>query len=205
MPWSLRGGDSGVRPEAVNLRQLLGAAGSGAALGQSVLTLARAALIEQQLTLPFQAPRTMLNVPVGGARRVAAQSWPLDRINEVKKAAGVSVNDVVLAMCAGALRSYLIDNDAMPHAPLIVMVPVSLRTDDSIGGNAVTAVLCNHATHLDDPAIRLDAISTSMRDNKEVLSQLPRAQAMALGMTLLRVERAWSTRAAVPQRRPTRQ
>ncbi len=128
----------------------------------------------------------MLNVGVGGARRCAAQSWELDRVKTVKDAAGVSLNDVVLAMCAGALRAYLDDNDALPDAPLVAMVPVSLRNDhDSVGGNMVGAVLCNLATHLDDPADRLDVIHASMRDNKKVLSQLPRAQAMALSLLLL--------------------
>ena len=102
--------------------------GSVAALAPS-LSLARAALLEQQLTLPFGAPRTMFNVPIGGARRVAAQSWPLERIRNIKAAAGVTVNDVVLAMCAGALRGYLIEQNALPDAPLIAMVPVSLRSE----------------------------------------------------------------------------
>jgi WS/DGAT/MGAT family acyltransferase len=160
--------------------------GSAAGSGPSTLRLARAALLEQQLTLPFGAPRTMLNVPVGGARRCAAQSWPLERIKMVKAAAGVSLNDVVLAMSAGALRAYLDDYDALPDTPLVAMVPVSLRNDgDALGGNMVGAVLCNLATHLDDPAQRLDAIGVSMRANKNVLSQLPRAQAMALSMSLL--------------------
>jgi len=128
----------------------------------------------------------MLNVPVGGARRCAAQSWPLDRVKTVKAAAGVSLNDVVLAMCAGALRAYLDDADALPDTPLVAMVPVSLRNDgDSVGGNMVGAVLCNLGTHFDDPAQRLQAIHSSMRENKNVMSQLPRAQAMALSMLLL--------------------
>ena len=66
-------------------------AGSVAAFGPSTWSLARAALVEQQLTLPFAAPRTMLNVPIGGARRVAAQSWSLDRFKSIKRAAGVTV------------------------------------------------------------------------------------------------------------------
>lgn len=104
----------------------------------------------------------------------------------MKDAAGVSLNDVVLAMCAGALREYLDDNDALPDTPLVAMVPVSLRTDrDSVGGNMVGAVLCNLATHLDDPADRLNAIHASMRGNKNVLSQLPRAQALAVSLLLL--------------------
>ncbi|WP_156767184.1 wax ester/triacylglycerol synthase family O-acyltransferase [Mycobacterium sp. E796] len=168
------------------LRSITSKLGSVAGAAPSTLRLARAALLEQQLTLPLRAPRTMLNVPIGGARRCAAQSWPLDRIKAIKNAAGVSVNDVVLAMCSGALRAYLIDYDGLPDAPLVAMVPVSLRNDsDSVGGNMVGAVLCNLATHLDDPAQRLQAIHSSMRANKKVMSQLPRAQAMALSMLLL--------------------
>lgn len=168
------------------LQQVGAILGSVAGLAPSTIRLARAALLEQQLTLPFGAPRTMLNVAVGGARRCAAESWELDRVKCVKDAAGVSLNDVVLAMCAGALRGYLDEYDALPDAPLVAMVPVSLRNDrDSVGGNMVGAVLCNLATHLDDPAQRLRAIHASMRDNKQVLAQLPRAQALALSMALL--------------------
>lgn len=184
-PWSpMDNGDDALRPSrAAQVRGLLG---SLAELGPSTLTLARAALLEQRLTLPGRAPRTMLNVPIGGARRFAAQSWPLERVKDVKNAAGVSVNDVVLAMCAGALRSYLTDQDALPDSPLTAMVPVSLRADgEAVGGNMVAAVLCNLATDRDDPADRLRIIHTSMRTNRAVLSQLPRAQAMALSMTML--------------------
>ena len=164
------------------LTSVLHAAGSLAAVAPSMLSLARAALFEQQLTLPFGAPRTMLNVKIGGARRCAAQSWSLDRIKSVKKAAGVTVNDVVLAMCSGALRYYLLEQNALPDTPLIAMVPVSLRTEDEAdaGGNLVGAILCNLATDTDDPAQRLQTISDSMRSNKKVFSQLPRFQALAL-------------------------
>lgn len=114
-------------------------AGSVVGLAPSTLKLARAALLEQQLTLPFAAPHSMFNVKVGGARRCAAQSWSLDRIKSVKQAAGVTVNDAVLAMCAGALRYYLIERNALPDRPLIAMVPVSLRSkeDADAGGNLV--------------------------------------------------------------------
>lgn len=161
---------------------LVKAAGSVAGLGPSVFTLARAALLEQQLTLPFGAPKTMFNVPIGGARRCAAQSWPIKRVVAVKDAAGVTVNDVILAMCAGALRAYLLEQKALPDRPLVAMVPVSLRSEDDAasGGNQVGAILCSLATDLDDPAQRLDTISASMRGNKEVFSQLPRLQQLGL-------------------------
>lgn len=180
-PWTLR------KPKRKSstpspLSSLARTAGSLAALAPSTVGLARAALFEQQLTLPFGAPKTMLNVKIGGARRCAAQSWSLDRIKNVKKAAGVTVNDVVLAMCSGALRYYLLEQDALPDTPLIAMVPVSLRTEEEAdaGGNLVGAILCNLATDAEDPAQRLLTISDSMRSNKKVFSQLPRFQALAL-------------------------
>jgi len=164
------------------LGSLVNVAGSVAGLAPSAVKLARAALFEQQLTLPFAAPHTMLNVKVGGARRCAAQSWSLDRVKAVKQAAGVTVNDAVLAMCAGALRYYLIEQNALPDTPLIAMVPVSLRSeaDADAGGNQVGSILCNLATDAEDPAQRIQVISESMRANKKVLAELPRVQVLAL-------------------------
>lgn len=180
-PWTLRKPKRKPSPSSP-LSSLARTAGSLAALAPSTIGLARAALLEQQLTLPFGAPKTMLNVKIGGARRCAAQSWSLDRIKSVKSAAGVTVNDVVLAMCSGALRYYLLEQNALPDTPLIAMVPVSLRTEEEAdaGGNMVGAILCNLATDTDDPAQRLLTISDSMRSNKKVFSQLPRFQALAL-------------------------
>ena len=157
-------------------------AGSVVGLAPSTVKLARAALFEQQLTLPFVAPHTMFNVKIGGARRCAAQSWSLDRVLSVKKAAGVSFNDAVLAMCSGALRYYLLERNALPDAPLIAMVPVSLRSKEEAdsGGNMVGSILCNLATDVEDPAKRIETISASMRGNKKVFADLPRLQVLAL-------------------------
>lgn len=185
-PWATPSSSGDQSGASSRLQTLARALKTVPRLGTSTLGLARSALLEQQLTLPFRAPRTMLNVPIGGARRCAAQSWSLQRVKNVKNAAGVTVNDVVLAMCAGALRAYLNDQDALPEKPLIAMVPVSLRAaGEETGGNAVGAVLANLGTHLDDPARRLATISQSMRNNKAVLAEMPRPQAMALGMMLL--------------------
>ncbi|OBB00545.1 diacylglycerol O-acyltransferase [Mycobacteriaceae bacterium 1482268.1] len=186
VPWTL-GPKRGSKPATSALQSLTGTVGAVASLAPSTLAVARAALLEQQLTLPFRAPKTMFNVPIGGARRVAAQSWPLARIRAIKSAAGVTVNDVVLAMCSGALRAYLIERDALPATPLVAMVPVSLRSDaeQDAGGNMVGTILCNLATDVTDPAKRLDAINTSMRDNKKVFAELPRTQALALSAFLM--------------------
>lgn len=164
------------------LAELSGAVGSLAALVPSTINLARAALLEQQLTIPFGAPKTMFNVNIGGARRVAAQSWPLERIRRVKAEADVTINDAILAMCSGALRAYLLEHNALPDRSLVAMVPVSMRegTDNDSGGNQVGALLCNLATDVEDPAARLQTISDSMRSNKKVFSELPKMQALAL-------------------------
>ncbi|MBV9089519.1 MAG: wax ester/triacylglycerol synthase family O-acyltransferase [Mycobacteriaceae bacterium] len=181
LPWSLA--PRGHQRQSPSLLETLSqTAGSVAAVAPSTLSLARATLLQQQLTLPFRAPKTMFNVRIGGARRCAAQSYSLERIKNVKRGAGVTVNDVVLAMCAGALRAYLLEESALPETPLIAMVPVNLRTEKDAdgGGNMVGTFLCNLATDLDDPARRLQNIHQSMRDNKEVFAQLPRAQQLAL-------------------------
>lgn len=182
VPWGIgprKRKEDGKRPSL--LSRAGAAAGSALALAPSTVKLARAALLEQQLTLPLRAPRTMFNVRIGGARRVAAQSWSLDRIKAIKSAAGVTVNDVVLAMSSGALRAYLLDRNALPDAPLTAMVPVNLRKEgDDSGGNQVGTFLCNLATDLDDPAKRLEVVSASIRDTKEVFHQLPSVQQLAL-------------------------
>ncbi|MDT5136308.1 MAG: diacylglycerol O-acyltransferase / wax synthase, partial [Mycobacterium sp.] len=187
VPWALgprHKPDSGKSSSP--LETLTGALGSAAALGPSTLSLARAALLEQQLTFPFRAPKTMFNVRIGGARRIAAQSWSLDRIKAVKTAADATFNDVVLAMSAGALRAYLIEQDALPDAPLIAMVPVSLRKENDAGGggNAVGTVLCNLHTDVEDAGKRMEGISSSMREQKELFTQLPQVQQLALSAFL---------------------
>jgi len=182
VPWGTNERPSNKsKPVSSRMGELTKFAESLVELGPSAFNLVRNGLMEQQLTLPFGAPRTILNVPIGGARRCAAQSWPMQRVTAIKQAAGVTVNDVVLAMCGGALRAYLLEQNALPDKPLIAMVPVDLRDDaSSSGGNQVGALLATLATDLTDPAKRLEAVSASMRRNKEVFAQLPKLQRMAL-------------------------
>jgi WS/DGAT/MGAT family acyltransferase len=99
----------------------------------------------------------------------------LDAVKDVKNAAGITVNDVVMALCAGALRRWLIDHDALPDRPLIAAVPVSVRTDEQQGtqGNRVSSMLGPLPTHLADAAERLQAAHDSMRAAKEQHGALP--------------------------------
>ena len=169
-----------------NLAGLLGsgvsAVGDAVGLVPHLAHIAEQALRQTGGPLPGQAPRTILNVPITGSRRFAADSWDLERMRTVAKAADATLNDVVLAMSASALRDYLLAMDALPDSPLIAMTPVSLRTDDAKdeGGNAVGAILANLGTHLADPEQRLLVVKESMRQGKAGLASLSALQVSAL-------------------------
>ncbi|WP_130802343.1 WS/DGAT/MGAT family O-acyltransferase [Acinetobacter ihumii] len=115
----------------------------------------------------FQAPSSILNQRVSSARRFAAQSFELDRFRNIAKALDVTINDIVLAVCSGALREYLISHQSLPNKPLIAMVPASLRSDDSDVSNRITMILANLATHKDDPLERLEIIRRSVQNAKQ--------------------------------------
>jgi len=133
--------------------------------------------------LPFHAPPTPFNVEISGSRRFAAQSYSLARLKRIGEAAGATVNDVTLAICAGALRKYLEVQKALPRKPLIAMVPVSLHGETEAGGNQVSLLLANLATNLRDPLKRLQRIVQSTTQAKQRLKAMPRLQKMAHGIT----------------------
>ncbi|HEX7166346.1 MAG TPA: wax ester/triacylglycerol synthase family O-acyltransferase [Acidimicrobiales bacterium] len=110
---------------------------------------------------PFSSPNTSLNTTITPHRRFAFTQLPLDDVKMVKNKLGGTVNDVVLALCAGALKSYLADRGEQPDKPLVAMVPISVRTEDQKGamGNRVSSMLTSLATDIDDPVERLHMIS----------------------------------------------
>ena len=167
------------------LRSALGITAEAAGMpGALVRTLTKGVRNETS-AISLYAPRTIFNQTITGSRRFAAQDWPVERLRAVGKATGTTINDVVLAMTAGAVRSYLLEHDALPDAPLVAMVPVGLKAKQSMtasteGGNAVGAVMCQLGTHLEDPADRLEAIHRSMRDGKEALAGMTPTQILAM-------------------------
>jgi diacylglycerol O-acyltransferase len=152
--------------------------------GALVRTLTRSVRNETS-ALSLYAPRTIINQNITGSRRFAAQDWPVERLRAIGKATGTTLNDVVLAMCSGAMRTYLLELDALPDAPLVAMVPVGLKAKESNlpsaeGGNAVGAVMVQLGTDLADPADRLTTIHQSMLDGKEGLSSMTPVQILAM-------------------------
>jgi diacylglycerol O-acyltransferase len=116
----------------------------------------------------LSVPRTPFNGPVTAHRRVAFGSLPLEDVKKVRRALGVSVNDVVMALCASALRRWLIDHDALPDRPLVAAVPVSTRgLEDDSHGNQVSAMFTPVPTHLADPRERIAAVEDIMSTAKE--------------------------------------
>jgi diacylglycerol O-acyltransferase / wax synthase len=124
---------------------------------------------------PLIAPATPFNKNIGPHRRWAFTSVPLAEVKAIKHAAGVTVNDVVMALCAGALRTWLQKHDALPEGPLVAAVPVSIRTEEQKGthGNRVSSVIASLPTHLADPAARVAAVHEAMRAAKEQHNALP--------------------------------
>jgi len=135
--------------------------------------------------LSLFAPRTILNKNITGSRRFAAQDWPVERMQAISKSSGTTLNDVVLAMCSGAMRRYLHELDALPDTSLVAMVPVGLNSGQvqhasTAGGNALGAVMVNLGTDAPDPGARLEAIHRSMQDGKEALATMTQAQIIAM-------------------------
>jgi WS/DGAT/MGAT family acyltransferase len=126
-------------------------------------------------TAPGLAPRTPFNRAITPHRRWAFRSVGLAEVKTVKNHFGVSVNDVVMAMCAGAIRRWLSEHDALPDSPLVAMVPVSVRDDASKSslGNKVAAMLATLPTQLADPQDRLTNVHEAMKVAKAQQAAIP--------------------------------
>jgi WS/DGAT/MGAT family acyltransferase len=126
-------------------------------------------------TAPARAPATPLNRPITPHRRFGFRSVDLSTVKAVKNAFGVSVNDVVMAMSAGALRRWLAGRDALPSQPLIAMIPVSVRDPASQRalGNKVSAMLATLPTNVSEPAERLEVVHAATKIAKAQQAVIP--------------------------------
>jgi len=132
-----------------------------------------------------EAPQTLFNVRIGGQRRVATQMTSLDRVRSIARAAGGTINDVVLAACGGALRRYLAELGNLPAESLIGSVPVALHRDaGDASGNAVTALATRLGTNVADVRERFDMIRRSSASGKAHLAQMSPVAAMNYTMVV---------------------
>ena len=118
---------------------------------------------------PFSAPKTSINTSITPHRRFAFEQVSLDEAKMVKNKLGGTVNDVVLALCSGALRSYFASRGETLDSDLVGMVPVSVRSEDEKGamGNRVSSMLVSLASSIDDPVERLHAITEGTKGAKD--------------------------------------
>ena len=137
------------------------------------------------MIVPFTSPQSVLNGRVREKRRFATQQFPLERLRNLARAAECTLNDVVLAICGGALRRFLDERGDLPARSLTTGIPVSVRpADDEGSGNAITFIIATLGTDIADARERLAAIRESVRHAKEHVQSLPK-QAMLQYTVLL--------------------
>ena len=113
------------------------------------------------------APRTPLNVNITNQRSFASLSLPLKEIKAIGQANGATINDVVLAICSGALRDYLADHGCVPESPLLAAVPISLREEGNTDlNNQASMIRISLASTIADPLARLAGIVEASRRAK---------------------------------------
>ncbi len=138
------------------------------------------------LAVPFDTPYSMLNGRVREKRRFATQQFPMARLRALADAGQCTLNDIVLTVCGGALRRYLLERDSLPEKPLVAGIPISVRPKDDTGsGNAISFILATLGTDIADPVERLHAIKTSVEHAKAHLRALPRHAMIQYTMLLM--------------------
>jgi len=183
-PQHIRGAGSG-NPLQIAVSGLMGFAVRPLRLAtvvpETMLTLARTAVRAREgrtMAAPFSAPQTPFNGPLSKQRTIAYTQLDMRDVKRVKERFGVTVNDVVVALCAGVLRRFLLERGELPDAPLVATVPVSVHDKSSRPGrNHTTWMFCHVESQISDPAERIRAIAVGNSAAKE--------HTAAIGPTLL--------------------
>ncbi|MEA2243699.1 MAG: diacylglycerol O-acyltransferase / wax synthase, partial [Solirubrobacteraceae bacterium] len=160
--------------EETQLRVIPGAATLGrlASRVQRLLTPGEAPFeLQEQLV----APKTSFSGRVSAHRRFTFGQLSLDDVKAVKNAYGVTVNDVIVTLCAGAVRRWLIEHEELPDEPLVAQIPVSVRTEEQIGtyGNRIMLMRAPLFTEEPDPVRRLQRTHDALGDMKQRHRALP--------------------------------
>jgi diacylglycerol O-acyltransferase len=177
-----------VRVQARIVRHLADSAGFTSVSGAAARTGALVKRLAQpggdgrpRVSLPTtSAPPTPWNRTITAHRRFAMRTASLDDVKCIKNVTGATVNDIVMAICAGGLRQYLLAHDALPDAPLRAMIPVSIRTGDEADPwtNRVSAIVTDLPTDSDDPLERIARCHAGMNAAKRQFELVP-AEALA--------------------------
>lgn len=167
------------------LRTAMGITAEAAGMPGALIRTLNKSIRNETSALSLYAPRTILNQQITGSRRFAAQDWPIERLRAIGKATGTTINDVVIAMCSGAMRAYLLELDELPDTSLVAMVPIGLKAKESQvasaeGGNSVGSIMVKMGTELPDAGARLRSVHQSMKAGKEALSSMTQIQILAM-------------------------
>jgi diacylglycerol O-acyltransferase len=180
LPRATRSGAANPLPTVANAAALAVEALRGQARTVPQLALAFGKMLKglgtgEGMIVPFTSPRSVLNGRVREKRRFATQQFSMERLRTLAKAAECTLNDIVLAICGGALRRFLEERDGLPEQSLTTGIPVSVRpADDQGSGNAITFIIATLGTDIADARERLGAIRESVRRAKEHVQSLPR-------------------------------
>jgi WS/DGAT/MGAT family acyltransferase len=158
--------------EVQSFAAIPGVKAAGQLIGDLQRALGRETVVGR---LDLTPPRTSFNGRVSAHRRYAFGQLSLDEVKEIKKQYGCTVNDVVVAICAGAVRRWLIEHDELPPEPLVAQIPVSVRREHEQGtyGNRILLMTAPLHTEIEDPLARLQTTHESLVEMKERHRALP--------------------------------
>lgn len=124
------------------------------------------------MRLPFTAPRTLFNTELDSSRSMVLCELPLNRVKGMARRAGGSVNDVLLAVCGGALRGYLREHGGLPRSSLVAGMPVSLKSGEADVGNKLSYIMAPFFTNEADDLKRLKRVIKVTSAAKRELSSV---------------------------------
>lgn len=152
-------------------------------------------LFSEQILDQTRVPKTIFNTTVSPHRTYGSYGWSLRDLKPVRQlSSGATINDVIIAIVAGAMRRYLQAHEALPESEsLVSMVPVALRADDSKheGGNLVSAIYIPIGTDIEDPVERLGVVQQRTRKHVPVAKEVLYDMTNDLGEMLPAYTRAW--------------
>ncbi len=125
--------------------------------------------------LELTPPRTSFNGRVSAHRRFVFTQLSLQDVKDVKNANGCTVNDVLVAICAAAVRRWLLEHHELPPDPLVAQIPVSVRREEQVGtfGNRILLMTAPLFTNVEDPMERLRRTHETLMEMKERHRALP--------------------------------